>query len=48
MAQEAAATKENVDLLLQEMTVLEQKLMVNTWVVGTALVGVMAAFNFLG
>lgn len=48
MAQEAVATKGDIDLLRQEMKVMEQKLMVNMWVVGTALVGVMAAFNFLG
>lgn len=48
MAQEEVATKGDIELLRKEMQVGEQKLMVNTWVVGTALVGVMAAFHFLG
>jgi hypothetical protein len=48
MAQEDVATKGDIELMRKEIQVVEQKLMVNTWVVGTALVGVMAAFHFLG
>lgn len=46
MAQEDVATKGDIELLQKELQVVEQKLIVNMWIVGTAVVGVLGAINF--
>jgi hypothetical protein len=52
MAQEDVATKGDVELLRNEfkfkMDSLKKDLVIQMWTVGATVIGVMAAFNFLG
>jgi hypothetical protein len=52
MAQEDVATKGDIELLRNEfgfkMDSLKKDLVIQMWSVGATVIGVMAAFNFLG
>jgi hypothetical protein len=52
MAQEDVATKGDIELLRKELEFkidnLKKDLLIHMWTVGATIIGVMAAFNFLG
>ena len=55
MAEEGVATKADVvvlksefDLLHRDMEIWKRDITIQVWIVGTAIIGVMAAFKFLG
>lgn len=54
MAEEGVATKADTDalnefeLLRRDMQIWKSDVTIQVWIVGTAIIGVMAAFHFLG